>query len=272
MAASEGVDLEWCIVDEVNIRLGKLTKYSKSYQSKIETQGKKCADHIMKRAGNQKLEIWHSDDQTNPTGKAIFANPEPKTDIIVKIGSRIYYVSVKMQGAVQLASGQGEQTAVLFESAANSLQNKKKSKVLSSIITELRTMPTRMLSTSNKSRILSEGKDKVISEFIKDGKIITDKHYDAWLTHNKPELMEKLLTYINNDKEFLKALLYESMTGELSLKQYKGAPANQIVSPAGFYDIDQSYIDKIIPKVKFDIRGKSRSGITGVAFRIDLKS
>lgn len=271
MAASEGVDLEWCIVDEVNIRLGNTTKYAKVYQGKISQQAKKCADHIFTFAKSNKVEIWHSDDQRNPVGQQIQANPEPKTDIIIKIGSVVYYTSVKMSGAVQLASGQGSQTATLFESAALQIPNANKSKVLKSIITELRTMPTRMLADSNKSRILTEGKEKLISEFIKDGKIITDRHYNTWLANNKPKLMSELETYLKTDTDFLKALLYESMTGELQLKQYKGAVADQIISPAGFYIIDKNYINKIIPKVKFDIRGKSRSGITGIAFRIDLK-
>jgi ATP-dependent Lon protease len=61
-----------------------------------------------------------------------------------------------------------------------------------------------------------------------------------------------------------------AMTGELSLKQYKGAVADSILSPKGFYEIDGRYVDSIKNKVKFDVRGKSRSGITGLAFRIDL--
>jgi hypothetical protein len=132
-------------------------------------------------------------------------------------------------------------------------------------------MPTRLLSESNKGRILSESKDKVISEFIKNGKIITDKSYDIWLKEHKSKLLPLLLEYIENDKLFLKALLREAVTGEKSLSRFKGASADSIISPAGFFIVDESYINKIMPKVKFDIRGKSRSGITGVAFRIDLK-
>ena len=76
---------------------------------------------------------------------------------------------------------------------------------------------------------------------------------------------------LNKDKDFLKALLRESVTGEISLKSYRGAVADSIISPKGFYLVNDAYITSIMPKVKFDIRGKSRSGITGVAFRIDLK-
>ena len=267
MAASEGVDLEWCIIDKLGGNAG-----GKTFSNKILSQGEKCAANIRKFAGSKKLEAWHSDDSTNPFRIAIFGNPEPKTDIVLRIGGKVYSVSVKMAGAVQLASGQGSSTADLFEAAASQIKNGTKSKVLKSIITELRTMPTRLLSDSNKSRILSEASDKVIGEFIRNGKIIQDKSYDYWLKHNKVQLMEMLLQYVEKDKDFTKALLYEALTGKISLKKYKGAPADSMISPAGFYLIDDRYVEKIMSKVKFDIRGKSRSGITGIAFRIDLRA
>jgi hypothetical protein len=91
------------------------------------------------------------------------------------------------------------------------------------------------------------------------------------MTQNKELLMESLLKYINSDKEYATALLYEAMTGELSLAQYKGAVADSIISPKGFYVIDKKYVESVKSKVKFDVRGKSRSGITGLAFRIDLR-
>ena len=61
------------------------------------------------------------------------------------------------------------------------------------------------------------------------------------------------------------------MTGKLSLSKYKGAVADSIISPKGFYLIDKAYVNQVKSKVKFDIRGKSRSGITGLAFRIDMR-
>jgi hypothetical protein len=176
-----------------------------------------------------------------------------------------------MAGGVQLASGQGSSTAELFEAAAKQVPGASKSKVLLSIIKELKTMPTRLLSESNKKRILDEASEKVINEFIKGGKIIKDKSYEYWMTQNKELLMESLLKYINSDKEYATALLYEAMTGELSLAQYKGAVADSIISPKGFYIIDKKYVESVKSKVKFDVRGKSRSGITGLAFRIDLR-
>jgi hypothetical protein len=269
MAASEGVDLEFCIVEKIRIKNNEQTKFTRTYSTKILEQADKCAAHILVYAGKNKVQIWHSDDSTGPYG-SIYAKPEPKTDIVIKVGSKTHTVSVKMAGPVQLASGQGSSSAELFECAAKHLNSTQQSKVLQSIIKELRTMPTRLLSASNQARIQKEASPKVITEFLKDGKIIQDKNYEYWLENNKEALMASLLKFIEEDDDFTTALLYEAMTGELSLKQYRGAVADSIISPKGFFEIDGTYVDSIKRKVKFDIRGKSRSGITGVAFRIDL--
>jgi len=171
MAASEGVDLEWCIVEMIQIKNGKLVKFSRPYSSKIMQQAQQCVDHVMLFAGQREVQAWHSDDRTNPFSVAISAKPEPKTDVIFKIGVVVYTTSIKMAGAVQLASGQGASTAELFESAVKHIPNSTKSRVLESIIKELRTMPTRLLSESNLPRIKQEASARVINEFIKDGKI-----------------------------------------------------------------------------------------------------
>jgi hypothetical protein len=269
MAASEGVDLEFCIVEKIRIKNNEQTKFERTYSPKIITQADQCVEHILKHAGQNKIKIWHSDDSSGPFG-SIYAKPEPKTDIVIRVGSKIHTVSVKMAGPVQLASGQGVSTAELFSSAAKHLPSQKESKVLVSIIDELKKMPTRLLSSSNQSRVEKEASTKVINEFLKNGKIIKDKNYEYWLENNKESLMASLLKYVEEDEDFTTALLYEAMTGELSLKQFRGAPADSIISPKGFFEIDGAYVESIKRKVKFDIRGKSRGGITGVAFRIDL--
>ena len=271
MAASEGVDLEWAIAEKIQIKNNKIKKYSRTFSANILDQADKCVEHIYKFAGSKKVDAWHSDDATNPFGVAISAKPEPKTDLVLKIGTKVYSVSVKMAGGVQLASGQGSSTAELFEAAAKQVPNAAKSKVLTSIIKELKTMPTRLLSESNKKRILDDASEKVINEFIKGGKIIKDKSYEYWMKANKELLMASLLKFIDSDKDYATALLYEAMTGKISLAKYKGAVADSIISPKGFHIIDKKYVESVKNKIKFDVRGKSRSGITGLAFRIDLR-
>jgi hypothetical protein len=83
--------------------------------------------------------------------------------------------------------------------------------------------------------------------------------------------MESLLKFVQTDKQFYFELVKEAMTGEETLKSFRGAVANSIISPAGFHVIDKSYIDKVIPKIKMDLRAKSRGGISSVAFRIKTK-
>ena len=67
------------------------------------------------------------------------------------------------------------------------------------------------------------------------------------------------------------ALIFEAMTGQKTLSKFKGAVANSIISPSGFHMIDKKYVDKIKPKIKMDLRAKSRGGISSVAFRIETK-
>ena len=269
MAASEGVDLEWAIVDYTKMKLGKQVEPSRNYSSNIENQAKKCVEHIVSELG-KKIEIFHSDEDVPGIG-SIYAKPEPKTDIVIIKSGKKYFVSVKMEGPIQLASGQGASSAELFEAAADSLSNPTQKKVLNSIIKELKSMPTRLLSESNFQRIMDEGNDKIISEFIKKGKIVQDKSYDFWLQNNKPQLMAALLKFIKNNDAFFDALIFEAMTGKKTLSQYKGAVADHIISPSGFYEINKSYINKVKPKVKMDLRAKSRGGISSVAFRIETK-
>ena len=176
-----------------------------------------------------------------------------------------------MEGGIQLASGQGASTAELFESAADALKNPAQKKVLASIVKELKTMPTRLLSSSNYDRIVSEGNEKVINEFIKRGKIIQDKSYDYWLENNKPALLGGLLKFVKANDAYFDAIIYEALTGERTLTKFKGAVANSIISPSGFYEIDDAYVRKLKPKIKMDLRAKSRGGISSIAFRIETR-
>jgi hypothetical protein len=271
MAASEGVDLEWAIVEYTRMKLGLQVESTKNYSTKIRKQAEKCVQHIIDSLG-KKIQIYHSDESIpGVSSKGIFAKPEPKTDIVIISDSKKFFISVKMEGGIQLASGQGSSTAELFSAAADSLTNTNEKNILNSIINELRSMPTRLLSESNFQRIMNEGNEKIINEFIKKGKIIQDKSYDFWLQNNKPQLMASLLKFVETNDKFYDALIYEAMTGEKTLKSYVGASADHIISPSGFYKIDKSYINKIKPKIKMDLRAKSRGGISGVAFRIETK-
>lgn len=264
MAASEGVDLEWAIVELI-----RGDKPSRKYSTKIKSQAEKCAKHIYAKLGKS-LQIYHSDENIPGIG-SIYANPEPKTDIVIVAKSKKYFVSVKMEGGIQLASGQGKSTAELFCAAAENLSSSTKRKKLDEIINEVAELPTRLLSQSNLSRIKEEGNKKVIEEFLKGSSIKKEKEYESWVENKKPKLMASLMSYVESNPEFLDSLIYEALTGEKTLKKYKGAVANSVVSPTGFHVINDAYVRKIKPKIKMDIRAKSRGGITSIAFRIETK-
>ena len=174
-----------------------------------------------------------------------------------------------MSGGIQLASGQGVSTAELFQAAAKISNMTNATKILRSIIDELNKMPTRLLSESNLPRIKKEGNQKVIKEFIHAGKIIQDKSYEEWLKNNKPILLNSLFDFVKKNPKFYDALLKEALTGKETLKTFNGAAATHIISPSGFYEINDSYVQKIKSKIKMDIRAKSRGGITAIAFRIE---
>lgn len=265
MAESEGVDLEWAIVE-----FARKQKPSRAYSSKIKSQAEKCVKHINNEIGN-KFQIYHSDEKIPGLGKSIYAKPEPKTDIVIITPSKKYFVSVKMEGGIQLASGQGKSTSELFKAAASGMKNTRSSGVLKTIIDSLESMPTRLLSESNLKRIMSEGDEKIINEFIKKGSIIRSKSYEYWLENNKPQFMASLSKFVETNQDFYDAIIYEALTGEQTLKQFPGAVANAIISPSGFYMINDRYVQKIKPKIKMDIRAKSRGGITSIAFRIETR-
>ena len=265
MAASEGVDLEWAIVE-----FARGDKPSRKYSSKIKSQAEKCVKHIKSKF--KKFDIYHSDEAIpGVSSKGIFANPEPKTDIVIISGSKKYFVSVKMEGGIQLASGQGKSTAELFRAAADTISNSSKKKILQQIISNMEELPTRLLSQSNMQRLLQEGNKKVIEEFMSNGKIRKEKNYEDWLANKKPELMASLIDFVEKNPEFYEAIVREALTGEKTLKQYKGAVANSVISPAGFHVIDAAYVKKVKSKIKMDIRAKSRGGITSIAFRIETR-
>jgi len=268
MAKSEGVDLEWAIVEMA--RGGPMTR---RYSKKVLYQANKCVGHLIKGIGNKEFDIYHSDDKKIPGHSGgISGNPEPKTDIVVITKSKKkYYISVKMAGGIQLASGEGKSTAKLFLAASENIVDASKKKKIKELAESLEGMPTRLLSESNLKRILQSDKKKLIDEFTSNNKIKSSKSYTHWAEKEKPKLMGAIAKLATEDNSFFEALIFESMTGNQTLKGFSGAAANSVLSPSGFYMLDKTYINKIKNKVKIDIRAKSRSGITSIAFRIEIR-
>jgi len=144
------------------------------------------------------------------------------------------------------------------------------SKNLKMLISDLEKLPTRLASVSNIQRIKSN--PKLAKEFIEGKNISKNKLYENWLEYNKPALMKSLMDYLAKDKQFTFALIKEAMTGDLLFKTNKLAAANYILTPNEFVPIADEYVRQKLTKIKLDIRAKSRSGVTSIAFRIDLKA
>lgn len=262
MAASEGVDLEWAIV-----KLGQgedVKALKKQYSSRIVDQAQKAYRHITSKLGKN-ITLKHSDEL------GISGNPEPKTDIVAIKGSIKYYVSVKMEGGIQLASGQGASTAELFRETGQVVfkSNKTKLSEVNNLADTLEKLPTRLLAPQNLERILEEANPKVLKEFTKAGKILPGKNAESWLRDAKPKIITDIKRFMDDNPEFYKEMIREALSGQRTLARFKGAAANYILSPAGFYKIDDSYVNRVKGKVKLDVRSKSRSGITSIAFRIE---
>lgn len=265
MAITAGVDLEWAVVELVRAHQGKLITIPAEYSSTITTQARKCNTHLFNVLGEQ-FDIYHSDEPI-PGLPKISGKPEPKTDIVVQKDTLTYYISVKMDGKIQLSSGQGRSTAELFEAAA--AVTGEQSEEFKVMMTELRHLPTRLLAQANLARILNENKPEVVNEFTLDGQILENKCYDVWNKSHKVPLLTSLLGYVYSHDNYFLELLREALTGKQTLTEYPGASATHILSPRGFYVIDDAYLAKVREKVFMDIRAKSRRGITSVTFRLE---
>ena len=265
MAASEGVDLEWAIVE-----IARGSKLTRKYSKRVMDQANKCVMHLHKKLG-KKFDIYHSDEKIPGYPRGIFGNPEPKTDIVIFTSNKKYFESVTMEGGIQLASGEGRSTAKLFHAAAGNIKDGTKKKKIQQLAASLEGMPTRLLSENNLKRILGTKKKPLIDEFTSGGKIRKDRSYELWSQIQKPKIMAAITQLAKDDKVFFDALIYEALSGCKTLKDFPGASANSIISPTGFYMIDANYINKVKSKIKVDVRAKSRSGITSIAFRIETR-
>lgn len=275
-----GVELEWSIVyhslflsgmtpAQIKKRNPKLQPYSGTIRSQAEAAVKQIEKVFGKDARKVLASAMHSDElQMNlPPGV-----PEPKTDVAFKHGNKMIKCSVKMRGPIQLSSAEGRSTAVMIERVANNtnLSSNAKSEI-KKIVHDIRDTPTRLLSESNLARLKKERPD-LVSEFISGKSIRKEKNYSLWLENNKPQLLGSLLHFLETNQSFKINLVGEAMSGELVFGKNSLATATHILTADKFAAINDNYIRSVSSKVKIDARAKSRSGITSVAFRFDVKA
>ena len=275
-----GVELEWSIVYHSLHMSGmspaaikKRNPKLQPYGGVIRTQAVAAVQQIQKAFGKDGKKVlasaMHSDEinMNLPAGV-----PEPKTDVAFKHNGKMIKCSVKMRGPIQLSSAEGRTTAIMIERVANNTNlNSTAKREIGKIITDIRDTPTRLLSESNLSRLKKERPD-LMDEFLSGKTIKRDKNYSIWLQNNKPQLLGAFLNFLETNKSFKINLVGEAMSGELVFGRNSPATATHILTADKFAAITDAYIKSISSKVKIDARAKSRSGITSVAFRFDVKA
>lgn len=264
-----GVQFEWALVhqslllakvsqSEIKKRNaqsgGSLTNYDKDLGALAQRALKNVPRNLLKLA-------QHSDEL------GISGNPEPKTDIL--FGSNVR-VSVKLDGAVQLSSGEGRSTAKLFEETAKSVVGLEKDKILSNIIKRIREMPTKLLDPNNIEKAVKENPNKA-KDMIKGGKVLNEYNWQRWKIENRDAIKKDISSFLKTNPDFNFVLVEEALTGKRVFSNNIAAAATHILSPSKFAKIDKKFVTQMVSASKLDIRAKSRKGITSVAVRFDVK-
>jgi len=219
----------------------------------------------------------------------ITGDPEPKTDICVMNpdGTIKRRISVKLDGDIQLASGQGRSSAKTIELAAQKaveLDPTFNAKLAQTIAEEVGSMPTKMMAPGNAEKFLAKNANKPekIKEFFTDANdptsIRPEKNWELIKEGVRGKLLGTLGSLLKGSTTFTRVLAHEAMTGNYSFTE-AGNPraiADTMLSPMGMQSIDvgnpmgDPVTAKYADLAKVDIRGKSRKQITATTVRFDV--
>lgn len=263
----KGVQFEWAIVHQALALSGDKSiadrEKNKNLTSYDDDVGKKAVELVSMLPKNLLKTAKHSDEL------GISGNPEPKTDIVFGVNNEIK-ASVKLDGAVQLSSAQGEATAKMLSEIAKDSVKGEKLKILSGIIEEVNNLPTKLVDPANLEK-LKKRNPKLAKQFLDEKGKLLDKF--NWQIYNEKigrKLQDKIVKFLENDDDFLEKLIEEGLTGSRIFKDNPDAVANHIISPSGMFKIDKNYIKSIKKGIKIRIRAKSRGGVTAPVMSIDL--
>ena len=190
--------------------------------------------------------------------------PEIKADMwLDKVGT--YGISVKLDGAIQLSSAQGTNTAkalqLCYESIKEDLVDSE-CEAIESLIGMIGELPTKMVSANN---LLKASKRKP-----KDFAVALN--YDMWFEHIRPVINAYMIQVFDEIPQFKLAVVEEMLTGRLQFAHKTIGIADYILTPNYCGYIDKKYVQKVADCVKIDVRGKSRGGITAAVVRFDAKA
>lgn len=201
-----------------------------------------------------------------PNGKAIHRSEiklkglggEIKADLWIVLKTEQWIgISVKKSGAVRLSTAEGIRTAKIFKKVASSLSPARQS-LLEEVADMVGDLPNNMVSAHNieKARIR------------KPKKFATALDYDAWFEHDREPINERLKEVLS-DMEIRKAIVEEMLTGRQDFAGTVGV-AEYILTPKYFQHIDEKYVQSVAERVKIDVRGKSRGGISSACVMLDI--
>ena len=227
--------------------------------------------------------IVHSD-ELNITG-----DPEPKTDICVMNpdGTIKRKISVKLDGDIQLASGEGRSSAKTIELAAqkaSELDPTFNAELAKTISKEVEKMPTKMISSKNAERFMQKNANKPqkILEYFTDvndpTSIRPEKNWDIIKETVRGKLLGQLGSLLKDSPTFTQVLAHEAMTGVYSFTEAGNPDAisDTMLSPMGMQTVDignplgDPVTSKYADLAKVDIRAKSRSAVTSTTVRFDV--
>jgi len=276
MAEGKGVQLEWAIVywalknaGNPQILQQRIQEFPvlEIYGNGVMKSAAIAAVATATKAGAPLALAFHSDE------KGIRGNPEPKTDIL--LGA--HRVSVKMEGAIQLSSGEGRSTAAMFRNVMVNLledpsfEEDLAQDILEGIVERIENTPTKMIDPKNLAKAMIRKRNQAM-KMLGNGQLLDNYNWKVWEANNKKQITDEIISYLDNNYEFKYRLIEEALTGKSAFGPDDLATADYILTPSYYGPIDATYIKKTMEVVKIQVRAKSRSGITSAAFRFDVAS
>lgn len=268
-ATGRGVQLEWAIVYAAlkNAKSKDLSARIKQYPQLLPKDKTILADAFT-AVSLVPEKLWPLAQHSDEVDMAV--NGEPKTDILF---GKNYRVSVKMEGAIQLSSAQGETTALMLSEVMEERIKKTpryKNVVLEKVIKRIQNMPTVMISPQNLKRLQREQPNEIAS-MVKHGKILDEYNWRRWEDENREMIKDSLTRILEDDEDFTYMLIEEALTGKRVFAKSPLAIANYILTPSHFDKIDQKLIRDMVARTTIDIRAKSRQGWTAGTIRFDVR-
>ena len=270
-ATGNGVAFEWAICYWARKGAGFTDEQLQAEHQNLRPWGGSTDKDAQSAIKNIPKDLWGTVRHSDELG--INGNPEPKTDIV--FGNRNEYkVSVKMAGAVQLASGEGKSSSVTIQRALDEYyaEGNVTSETMAMIVDKIANMPTKMLDKKNLAKAKAQATNNYNALTNDAGEILPGYDWEQFKENNKPLILDALRTYVANHPRFLHILVDEALTGRRSFGENSLATANYMITPKKLQAIDSAYGDSVVPKVKIDLRAKSRSGITSATMRFDYKA